>query len=63
MNHFNDDISIIPVINEVEDYPDYIPASKLDMKSQPSTSMVLLLLIKKKKKKKKKKTLLYIMIL
>jgi len=40
MNHFNDDISIIPVINEVEDYPDYIPASKLDMKSQPSTSML-----------------------
>jgi len=40
MNHFDEDISIIPIINEVEDYPDYIPASKLDVKRQPSTSLV-----------------------
>jgi len=40
MSHFNDEISIIPLINEVEDYPDYIPASKLHMKFQPSTSLL-----------------------
>jgi len=40
MSHFNDDISNIPIINEVEDYPDYIPVSKLDLKSLPSTSLL-----------------------
>jgi len=37
---YKDEISIIPVINEVEDYPDYIPVSKLDLNFQPSTSLL-----------------------
>ena len=45
MSHFNDEISIIPLINEVEDYPDYIPASKLHMKFQPSTSLVYIYIL------------------
>jgi len=43
MNYYDNEISAIPIINEVEDYPDYTPASKLDMKSQPSTSLVLII--------------------
>jgi len=39
MNYF-DDLAPIPIINEVEDYPDYIPASKLDLKALPSTTLV-----------------------
>jgi len=39
MNYF-DDLAPIPIINEVEDYPDYIPASKLDLKALPSTTLL-----------------------
>ncbi|ORX60830.1 hypothetical protein BCR36DRAFT_314682 [Piromyces finnis] len=46
MNHFDEEISIIPIINEVEDYPDYIPTSKLDINTQPSTSLLESSLIK-----------------
>lgn len=41
LDHFDDEkIPIIPVITEVEDYPDYTPASKIELQSQPSTSLL-----------------------